>query len=124
ALVNRFPPCAVIRLGLMSIIPIFDDSYVQDWNLPIQRQLSSKRGVEVAYVGVKGTHLQLSQNINQPFVNGGVYASTRPFPTLPQTSPVLPAQCAPPNPVCPLGNFSGGGQVNSGGNSKDRKSVV
>ena len=114
---NPFPPGTGITLGPFAINPNFDNSYVQDWNLTIQRQLSSNLGVEVAYVGVKGTHLQLSQNINQPFVNGGVYASTRPFPTLPQTSPVLPAQCAPPNPVCPLGNFSGGGQVNSGGNS-------
>src|SRR5437016_227570 len=114
---NPFPPGTGISLGPFAINPNFDNSYVQDWNLTIQRQLSSNLGVEVAYVGVKGTHLQLSQNINQPFVNGGVYASTRPFPTLPQTSPVLPAQCAPPNPVCPLGNFSGGGQVNSGGNS-------
>ncbi len=114
---NPFPPGTGISLGPFAINPNFDNSYVQDWNLTIQRQLSSNLGVEVAYVGVKGTHLQLSQNINQPFVNGGVYLSTRPFPTLPQTSPVLPAQCAPPNPVCPLGNFSGGGQVNSGGNS-------
>ena len=114
---NPFPPGTGITLGPFAINPNFDNSYVQDWNLTIQRQLSSNLGVEVAYVGVKGTHLQLSQNINQPFVNGGVYLSTRPFPTLPQTSPVLPAQCAPPNPVCPLGNFSGGGQVNSGGNS-------
>ena len=112
-----FPAGTGISLGPFAINPNFDNSYAQDWNLTIQRQLSSNLGVEVAYVGVKGTHLQLSQNINQPFVNGGFYASTRPFPTLPLTSSVLPTQCAPPNPVCPLGNFSGGGQVNSGGNS-------
>src|SRR5215469_16883133 len=117
SLKNPFPAGTGISLGPFSINPNFDNSYAQDWNLTIQRQLSSTLGVEVAYVGVKGTHLQLSQNINQPFVNGGFYASSRPFPTLPLTSPVLPSQCAPPNPVCPLGNFSGGGQVNSGGNS-------
>jgi Carboxypeptidase regulatory-like domain len=117
SLENPFPAGTGISLGPFAINPNFDNSYAQDWNLTIQRQLSSNLGVEVAYVGVKGTHLQLSQNINQPFVNGGFYASTRPFPTLPLTSPVLPPQCAPPNPVCPLGNFSGGGQVNSGGNS-------
>jgi len=114
---NPFPPGTGISLGPNAINPNFDNSYAQDWNLTIQRQLSSTVGVEVAYVGVKGTHLQLTQNINQPFVNGGVYASTRPFPTLPLTSAVLPAQCAPPNPICPLGNLSGGGQINSGGNS-------
>ncbi len=114
---NPFPAGTAISLGPFAINPNFDNAYAQDWNLTIQRQVTSTMGVEVAYVGVRGTHLQLLQNINQPFVTGGVYASTRPFPTLPLTSPVLPAQCAPPNPVCPLGNFSGGGQVNSGGNS-------
>jgi hypothetical protein len=111
---NPFPPGTGISLGPNAINPNFDNSYAQDWNLTIQRQLSSTLGVEVAYVGVKGTHLQLSQNINQPFVNGGVYASTRPFPTLPLTSAVLPAQCAAPNPICPIGNFN---QINGGGNS-------
>jgi carboxypeptidase family protein len=113
---NPFPAGTGISLGPFAINPNFDDSYAQDWNLTIQRQITSTLGVEVAYVGVKGTHLQLSQNINQPFVTAGVYGSTRPFPTLPQTSPVFPAQCATAS-GCPLGNFSGGGQVNSGGNS-------
>jgi hypothetical protein len=69
--------------------------------------------LEVAYVGLKGTHLQLTQNINQPFVTGGNYGSTRPFATLPQTSPVIPSQCQTPN-TCALNNIN---QVNSGGNS-------
>ena len=116
-LANPFPAGTGISLGPFAINPNFDNSYAQDWNLTIQRQVTSTLGIEVAYVGVKGTHLQFSQNINQPFVTNGVYGSTRPFPTLPLTSPVLPAQCAPPNPVCPLGNFSGNGQINSGGNS-------
>src|SRR5207249_3921216 len=116
-LANPFPAGTGISLGPFAINPDFDNSYAQDWNLTIQRQVTSTLGIEVAYVGVKGTHLQFSQNINQPFVTNGVYGSTRPFPTLPLTSPVLPAQCAPPNPVCPMGNFSGNGQINSGGNS-------
>ncbi len=111
---NPFPAGTGISLGPFAINPNFDNSYVQDWNLTIQRQLSSTLGVEVAYVGVKGTHLQLSENINQPFVTGGFYGTTRPFPTLPLTSAVIPAQCAPPNPACPIGNFN---QVNSVGNS-------
>jgi len=113
---NPFPAGSGISLGPFAINPNFDNSYAQDWNLTIQREITSTLGVEVAYVGVKGTHLQLAENINQPFVNGGFYATTRPFPVLPQTSPVLPAQCTAPS-SCPLGNFSGGGQVNSGGNS-------
>src|SRR5882762_5539562 len=104
-------------LGPFSINPNFNDAYSQDWNLTIQRQITSSLGLEAAYVGVKGTHLQLNQNINQPFVTNGFYGSTRPFPTLPQTSPVLPAQCVATtsNPTgCRLNNFN---QINSVGNS-------
>jgi hypothetical protein len=86
--------------------------YAQDWNLTIQRQITSSLGLEVAYVGMKATHLQLTQNINQPFVTGGVYGSTKPFPSLPFTSSVIPSQCA--TTACPLNNIN---QVNSGGNS-------
>ncbi|HVH70706.1 MAG TPA: carboxypeptidase regulatory-like domain-containing protein, partial [Candidatus Dormibacteraeota bacterium] len=116
ALENPFPAGTGISLGPFAITPNFDNAYGQDWNLTIQRQLSSTLGVEVAYVGVKGTHLQILQNVNQPFVTNGFYGTTRPYPKLPQTSPVFPAQCATAS-GCPLGNFSGNGQVNSGGNS-------
>jgi hypothetical protein len=101
-------------LGPSSINPNFNDAYSQDWNLTIQRQVTSSLGLEVAYLGVKGTHLQLNQNINQPLVTNGFYGTTRPFPTLPLTSPVLPAQCQAPNPACNLSSFN---QVNSVGNS-------
>jgi hypothetical protein len=113
-------PSSVVRspsLGPASINPNFNDAYSQDWNLTIQRQITSSVGLEVAYVGVKGTHLQINENINQPFVTNGIYGSTRPFPTLPQTSPVLPAQCVATssNPKgCNLNNFN---QINSVGNS-------
>jgi hypothetical protein len=101
-------------LGPSAINPSFDDMYAQDWNLTIQRELTSTMGLEVGYVGMKATHLQLVQNINQPFLNNGFYGSTRPFLSLPLTSPIVPTQCAAPNPVCPYGNIN---QVNSGGNS-------
>src|SRR5205814_6292891 len=67
-LANPFPAGTGISLGPFAINPNFDNSYAQDWNLTIQRQVTSTLGIEVAYVGVKGTHLQFSQNINQPFV--------------------------------------------------------
>jgi hypothetical protein len=101
-------------LGPAAINPNFDNMYSQDWNLTIERQLTTSMGLSIAYVGMKATHLQLNQNINQPFVTNGVYGSTRPFPTLPLTSSILPAQCAAPNPPCRLANIN---QVNSGGNS-------
>ena len=110
------PAAAVtgVSLGPSAINPNFDDMYAQDWNLTIQRQITPTLGLEVSYVGLKATHLQLLQNINQPFVTGGIYGSTKPFPTLPLTSSVLPPQCQAPNPVCPFGTIN---QVNSGGNS-------
>src|SRR5580704_10874435 len=103
-----------VSLGPASINPNFDNMYAQDWNLSIERQLSSTTLFSVAYVGMKATHLQLTQNVNQPFVTGDVYSSTRPFPILPLTSPVLPTQCTAPNPMCPLGTIN---EINSGGNS-------
>jgi hypothetical protein len=110
------PSAAVIgtSLGPVVINPGFDNSYAQDWNLSVQRQITQDLGLEVAYIGVKGTHLQLTQNINQPLVTNGFYGATRPFPALPATSPIIPVQCAAPNPNCPYGNIN---QVNSGGNS-------
>jgi Carboxypeptidase regulatory-like domain/TonB dependent receptor len=101
-------------LGPSAINPNFNDMYAQDWNLTIDRQLTSSMGLSVAYVGLKGTHLQLNQNINQPLVTNGIYGSTRPFPTLPATSPILPSQCTAPHPACAFGNIN---QVNSNGNS-------
>ncbi len=83
-------------------------------NLTVDRQLTPSMGLSVAYVGLKDTHLQLNQNINQPFVTNGIYGSTRPFPTLPATSPILPSQCTAPHPACTFGNIN---QVNSNGSS-------
>ncbi|MGB8438419.1 MAG: TonB-dependent receptor [Candidatus Acidiferrales bacterium] len=102
------PSASITGLGLgpSAIDPQFDNMYSQDWNLTVQRQLTSTMGLEVAYVGMKATHLQLTGNFNQPFVTNGFYDSTRPYITLPLSSPVLPAQCAPPNPPCSIGNIT------------------
>src|SRR6267378_1397603 len=111
---NPSAAVAGVSLGPSAINPNFNDMYAQDWNLTIQRQITSTLGLEVAYVGLKATHLQLLLNVNQPFVTGGLYGTTKPFPTLPLTSSVIPPQCQPPNPACPLNNIN---QVNSVGNS-------
>jgi hypothetical protein len=101
------PASAITRvsLGPSAIDPNFKNMYAQDWNLTIERQLTSSLGLSVAYVGVKGTHLQISENVNQPLVTNGFYGSARPFLTLPLTSPILPTQCAAPNPTCTFGNI-------------------
>ena len=111
---NPSASIAGVSLGPTPINPNFKNAYAEDWNLAIERQLTSTTGLEIAYVGTKGTHLQLLENINQPFVVNGIYASTRPYPALPLSSPVLPSQCAPPFPLCPLNNIM---QVDSVGNS-------
>ncbi len=111
---NPAATVAGTSLGPTAINSGFKNAYAQDWNLSVQRQFTADLGVEVAYVGVKGTHLQLTQNVNQPFVTDGFYDATRPFPTLPATSPVLPSQCQLPFPNCSLSTIN---QINSGGNS-------
>ncbi|HXJ04684.1 MAG TPA: TonB-dependent receptor [Candidatus Acidoferrum sp.] len=103
-----------VSIGPFAINPNFQDMYAQDWNLTVQRQLTTTLGLEVAYVGLKATHLQLNQNINQPFVTNGFYGTTKPFPTLPLTSSIIPSFCQPPFPLCGLNNIN---QVNSGSNS-------
>jgi len=111
---NPAAAVAATSLGPAAINPSFDNMYAQDWNLTIQRQLTSSLGLEVAYVGLKATHLQVNQNINQPLVANGFYGGVKPFPTLPLTSSIIPAQCLAPNPPCALNNIN---QVNSNGNS-------
>jgi outer membrane receptor protein involved in Fe transport len=103
-----------LSLGPSAIDPNFDNMYAQDWNLTVERELTSSLGLEVAYVGMKATHLQMTGNFNQPFVTDGFYNDTRPYTTLPLTSAVLPAQCAPPNPPCNIGNIT---RIFSPGNS-------
>ena len=83
-----------------SIARDFDDSYVQSWNLNLQREITPSLGVMVGYFGSKGTHLLIVRNLNQ--ITNGV----RPFPKLSATSPILPGAT--------LGNIT---EADSAGNS-------
>jgi hypothetical protein len=114
ALENPSAAITGVSLGPAAIDPDFDNMYSQDWNLTVQHQLTSTLGLQVAYVGMKATHLQMTGNFNQPFVTNGFYDPTRPYTALPLSSPVLPAQCAPPNTPCSVGNIT---RVFSPGNS-------
>jgi len=69
--------------------PEFDNGYVQSWNLNIQREVRSGLAVSVAYVGSKGSHLRLTRNLNQTFLNAALNP-VRPFPTLSSNSPIAP----------------------------------
>jgi len=111
---NPAAAISAVSLGPTAVNPNFKNMYAQDWNLTVERQLTPTLGLSVAYVGNKGTHLEIAENVNQPLVTDGFYGTARPFLTLPLTSPVLPAQCAAPNPACTFGNIT---QINSVGNS-------
>jgi hypothetical protein len=78
----------------------FDNSYVQSWNLNVQRELTTNLAFMAGYFGSKGTHLITRRNINQP-ANG-----VRPYPALSASSPILPGAT--------LGNIT---QAESSGNS-------
>jgi len=68
-----------------SIASDFDNAYVQSWNLNVQRQVGETLSVSVGYFGSKGTHLQITRNINQILPD-----RTRPFQRLSGSSAILP----------------------------------
>jgi hypothetical protein len=74
----------------------FDNPYVQEWNLNIERQITPSLGLTAAYVGSEGTHLRVARNLNQFELESGADCATvspclvRPFPTLSAGSPIRP----------------------------------
>lgn len=70
-------------ISLATVDHNYRNSYVQSWNLNIQRELRQNVAVTAGYFGSKGTHLRISRNINQP-IDG-----VRPFLRLSNSSPVL-----------------------------------
>lgn len=71
-------------ISLVTVDHNYKNSYVQSWNLNVQREVMRDVAVMAGYFGSKGTHLRLARNINQP-VSG-----VRPFQRLSNASPVLP----------------------------------
>jgi len=53
-----------LPMTIMSMNPSFTSAYVQQWNLNVQRELWRKFVLTVAYVGNKGTHLHVSEQVN------------------------------------------------------------
>ncbi len=74
------PPANPSTIAPAAVDRSYHDAYVQDWNLTIQRELSSSMGLQVAYVGSKGTHLEQFLNINQPPVVAGVFSPSTAAP--------------------------------------------
>ena len=69
--------------------PGFDNAYVQSWNLNVQREVRPGFGVTIGYFGSKGTHLRLTRNLNQTFLNAALNPVRR-FPALSSSSPIAP----------------------------------
>ena len=67
--------------------PEFDNAYVQSWNLNIQREVGNGLAVTAGYFGSKGTHLRLTRNLNQTFLNAALNPVRR-FPALSPSSPI------------------------------------
>lgn len=57
------------------------NTYAQDWNLQVSRQIGPNDMIEVGYVGTKGTHVDTSMNNwNQPAPGPGNIQARRPYP--------------------------------------------
>lgn len=52
----------------------------QQWNASIQHQLSPSTIITIAYAGTSGTHLEASNNLNQPIPGNSSILSRRPYP--------------------------------------------
>jgi len=66
------------NVSLTGWLPHDKTSSVEEWNLQYERQLDSKTGMTLAYVGTKGTHLSTFYDVNRPAYDTGV----KPFPLL------------------------------------------
>ena len=91
----------------------FDNPYVQQWNLNVERQITNSLGLTVAYVGSEGTHLRVAQNLNQLELETGAACGANPSPCLVRPFPALSA-ASPIKPNSKIGNII---EANSGGTS-------
>ena len=58
----------------------YPNGSANEWNLDVQRQLTSHDVLSVAYVGQTGVHILINPNINQAIPGGGSVASRRAYP--------------------------------------------
>jgi hypothetical protein len=66
--------------SLSTLDPNMTTSYIQSWNLNVQRDLHNIGMVSLAYAGSKGTHLIRSLDLNQPYPGPGPLNSRAPYP--------------------------------------------
>jgi hypothetical protein len=65
---------------VVSVDRRFHSPYYQQWSIGVQRELPWNAMIEVAYVGSKGTHLQVLRDFNQPPPGPGDIQARRPYP--------------------------------------------
>ena len=81
--------------------------YMQQWNLSVQKELPSHIILSAAYVGSKGTHLTVVNNLNQiPATSASANPYTAGEPIVTAGDPNATGQ--PVNTVCPTSNLTGG----------------
>ena len=79
--VNGVPPGTtsfqfVTPVLVSSVGQGFTNGYVQQWNFNVQREIVKDFVVTAAYVGTKGTHLQIPEEVNgAPYIPGDCGAS-------------------------------------------------
>jgi hypothetical protein len=82
---NALLDAAAVGLAPVSVDGLFENAYVQSFNLNAQHAITPTLGLTIGYFGSKGTNLRIQRNINQFGANG-----LRPFPSLSINSPILP----------------------------------
>ena len=84
SLSNPFPSSnAVTNVSLTGFDPNFRNARVYEWTIGFQRQLTSSMLFEADYFASSGSHIKISQNINQPAPGPGTPAQVnarRPYP--------------------------------------------
>lgn len=66
-------------VSFVTLDPHAPSGYVQQWNLNVQRQLSTSTMLEVGYVGARGNHLQRAHLINNARPGPGRLGPRRPY---------------------------------------------
>ena len=66
--------------NVYGVEPQAKDTYVQQWNFAVQRQLTANTSLDLAYVGNKSTHLNQGLSINDPLPGPGTVQPRRPYP--------------------------------------------
>jgi outer membrane receptor protein involved in Fe transport len=55
--------------------------YLQSWNFTVEREIGFSSAIKVSYVGSKGTHLGVKDNVNQPYdLTAKNTSGIRPYP--------------------------------------------